>query len=344
MKRLVVIDGKSVFYRGYYAMSNLTTRDGTPVGGVYGFAAMALEVIRKLKPDYVAVAWDKAGTNIRRRLKIYPGYKAGRTHPPQDFYDQIPLLHELLAAFGWPLYEFDDYEADDIIGTLAREADEAGDIETIMITGDLDMLQIVDSNTFLYAMKKGFTDIEKFDIAALEAKYGIKKEQFLDLKALKGDSSDRIPGVPGIGEKTAVALLRKYGDLDSIYAHLDEIKPAWRAKLEAGKDSAYMSRELGLIYTDAPLKFDLHAMDVRNLDVSLLRRELEKFEFKSLIRRLPNFMREESPPEETSAPAERADADLPKNIKVIHNAAGQVALETPDGLIVHDAKKFYENF
>src|SRR6201995_4292302 len=139
-ERLVIIDGKSVFYRGYYDMPNLSTKDGTPTGGVYGFAVLALQVIKQLNPDYVAVAWDKPKTNIPRRLKMYPEYKAGRKPPPPDFYEQIPVLHQLLQTFGWPLYELDDYEADDIMGTLARQAT-GKDIETLLVTSDLDMLQ-----------------------------------------------------------------------------------------------------------------------------------------------------------------------------------------------------------
>src|ERR1700739_209146 len=140
--KLAIIDGKSVFYRGYYAMPNLSTKDGTPTGGVCGFATMALEVIRRLKPDYVAVAWDKPKTNIRKRLAMYPDYKAGRKPAPPDFYTQIPILHDLLSAFGWPLYELDDYEADDIMGTFAVQA-EKKDVETLLITSDLDVLQLI---------------------------------------------------------------------------------------------------------------------------------------------------------------------------------------------------------
>jgi 5'-3' exonuclease len=155
-KKLAIIDGKSVFYRGYYAMPGLSTKDGTPTGGVYGFAVMALEVIKRLKPDYVCVAWDKPKTNIRRRLELYPEYKAGRKPPPPDFYTQIPMLHELLEAFGWPLYEFDDYEADDIMGTLAVKAAKQ-DIETMLITSDMDMLQLVDPHVHVFALKKGLS-------------------------------------------------------------------------------------------------------------------------------------------------------------------------------------------
>ena len=222
-KRLVVIDGKSVFYRGYYAMPSLSTKDGTPTGGVYGFAVMALEVIKRLQPDYVCVAWDKPKTNIRRRLELYPAYKAGRKPAPKDFYDQIPLLHELLEAFNWPLYEFDDYEADDIMGTLAVQAT-AQDIETMLITSDMDMLQLIDLHVSVYALKKGLSNIELYHPESFTEKYGLLPKQFLDLKALKGDSSDNIPGVPGIGEKGAIELLKTYHTLDGVYEHLDDIK------------------------------------------------------------------------------------------------------------------------
>jgi len=291
-KRLVIIDGKSVFYRGYYAMPGLSTADGTPTGGVYGFAALSLELIKRLEPDYVCVAWDKRGTNIRRRLAIYPDYKAGRKPAPPDFYAQIPILHELLAAFGWPLYEFDDYEADDIMATLDKQAEQHGGIETYLITSDLDALQILDQNTYLYALKKGLTNIDKFDIPAFEKRYGIRIGQFLDLKSLKGDSSDNIPGVPGVGEKTAVKLLQQFETLDGVYDNLWQIKDSLRRKLETGKESAYMSRELARLFTDAPVKLDLAAMDVRDLDTAKLRELLEKLEFRSLLRKLPQHMRD----------------------------------------------------
>ncbi len=312
VKRLVIIDGKSVFYRGYYAMPGLSTADGTPTGGVYGFAALSLELIKQLEPDYVCVAWDKRGTNIRRRLAIYPDYKAGRKPAPSDFYAQIPILHELLAAFSWPLYEFDDYEADDIMATLDKQAEQHGDIETYLITSDLDALQILDQNTYLYALKKGLTNIDKFDIPAFEKRYGIRIGQFLDLKSLKGDSSDNIPGVPGVGEKTAVKLLQQFETLDGVYENLWQIKDSLRRKLEAGKKSAYMSRELARLFTDAPVKLDLEAMNVRDLDTAKLRELLEKLEFRSLLRKLPQHMRDgasEVTPNNILAPAVEISGD-----------------------------------
>ncbi|MEK7602785.1 MAG: DNA polymerase I [Patescibacteria group bacterium] len=285
-KKLAIIDGKSVFYRGYYAMPNLSTKDGTPTGGVFGFTTMALEVIRRLKPDYVCVAWDKPKTNIRKRLEMYPAYKAGRKPAPPDFYEQIPVLHEVLEAFGWPLYELDDYEADDIMGTLAAQAAKQG-IETQLVTSDLDMLQLIDPLIHVYALKKGLSNIELFRPETFIMKYGIKPEQFLDLKALKGDSSDNIPGVPGIGEKGAIELLKAHQTLDGVYENLDLIK-----------DSAILSKKIAAIWTDAPIKLDLNEVDGSKCDPEKLLSVLQRLEFLSLARQLPDIMKVK--PTETS--------------------------------------------
>lgn len=286
---MAIIDGKSVFYRGYFAVPNLSTKDGTPTGGVFGFATMALEVIKRLKPDYVAVAWDKPKTNIRSRLKLYPEYKAGRKPAPPDFYAQVPLLHELLDAFGWPLYELDDYEADDIMGALADQAKKK-DIETYLITSDMDILQLVNSHVHAYLLKTGLSNIEELDEKAFKAKYGIDVHQFIDLKAIKGDSSDNIPGVPGIGEKGALDLLKEYKTLDGVYDNLDLIKESVRKKLEAGKDSAYMSKKLVTLMLDAPIKLNLKEVDGSKADPAKIQETLQKLEFKSLARQLPEIM------------------------------------------------------
>ena len=322
MKKLVIIDGKSVFYRGYYAMGALSTSDGTPTGGVYGFAVIALEIVREIQPTKVVVAWDKAKTSIRKRKEIYPDYKLGRVKPPEDFFTQIPLLRKLCDALGWDFVECDDYEADDIIGTLAHQASaatasadallaqrtsstsrsdapaslsqlDADALEdqtwdTVIVSSDLDMLQVVDDNTRMYRLLKGFSKLEEMDVPAVEEKYGIKKSQFLDLKALKGDASDNIPGVPGVGEKTAVSLLQKYGTLEGVYAEVDkaakgeetEIKGAVLKKLIAGKDSAFMSKKLATIMTDAPVKLDELADLV--IKPAQIERALDELEFRSL--------------------------------------------------------------
>ena len=284
MKKLVIIDGKSVFYRGYYAMGNLATSKGEPTSGVYGFAVIAMEIVRNIQPDQVVVAWDKAHTSTAKRLAIFKDYKAGRVRPPEDFYAQIPLLRELISALSWGFMEVDEYEADDIIGTLARQADEAGDYMTYIVSSDLDMLQIVDENTKMYRILRGFSDLEEMDIPAIEEKYGILKSQFLDLKALKGDNSDNIPGVPGIGEKTAVKLLNEYGSLEGIYAHIEEISGATQKKLIAGKESAEMSLKLAKIMTDAPVKLsDIPAL---KLDFSRISEVFKRLEFNNLLKKL----------------------------------------------------------
>ena len=284
MKKLVIIDGKSVFYRGYYAMGNLATSKGEPTSGVYGFAVIAMEIVRNIQPDQVVVAWDKARTSTAKRLAIFKDYKAGRVRPPEDFYAQIPLLRELISALSWGFMEVDEYEADDIIGTLARQADEAGDYMTYIVSSDLDMLQIVDENTKMYRILRGFSDLEEMDIPAIEEKYGILKSQFLDLKALKGDNSDNIPGVPGIGEKTAVKLLNEYGSLEGIYAHIEEISGTTQKKLIAGKESAEMSLALSKIMTDAPVKLsDILAL---KLDFSRISEVFKRLEFNNLLKKL----------------------------------------------------------
>lgn len=333
-KKLAIIDGKSVFYRGYYAMPNLSTKDGTPTGGVYGFAVMALEVLKRLKPDYVCVAWDKPKTNIRKRLELYPAYKAGRKPPPPDFYEQIPILHELLGAFGWPLYELDDYEADDIMGTLAIQAT-AQDIETMLITSDLDMLQLVDPRVHVFALKKGLSNIELFSPASFTAKYGLKAEQFLDLKALKGDSSDNIPGVPGVGEKTAIELLKEYKTLDGIYENLALLKESTRKKLEAGKDLAYLSKKIGAIWTDAPIVLNLEEVDGSKCNPISVRDKLQKFEFRSLVRQLPEAMQV---PESEIMTTEAAsqNMELAKNTLIDSDASlSKLKFKGSDILFVH---------
>jgi len=288
----VVIDGKSVFYRGYYAMPNLSTKDGRPTGGVYGFAVMALEVVKKLNPDYVAVAWDMRHTNIRARRELYPEYKANRKPAPEDFYDQVEILLELLQSLGWPLYELDDYEADDIMATFAHQA-KAKNIETYLVTSDLDVLQLVNSHTHIYTLKKGLSSIELFNEASFEEKYGVGPHQWVDVKALKGDASDNIPGVGGIGEKTALELIDKYDDLDGVYAHLDELKPSLRTKLEKDKDIAYLSKKLVRLFIDAPVKLELDKMKLQRGVSPDFVATLRKLEFRTLLRQAEEEMSKE---------------------------------------------------
>lgn len=289
-KRLVLIDGMSVFYRGYFAMPGLSLPDGTPTGGVFGFASIAIEVIKKLEPDYVAVAWDIKGTSTTKRSEIFADYKAGRVKPPEDFYAQLPMLHGLLESFGWPLYELDAYEADDIMGTFSVEAAKKG-IETCIVTGDYDMMQLLNGHVNVYITKKG-SELIHFNDAAFVEKYGVHVSQFVDYKALVGDSSDNIPGVRGIGPKAAQTLLTEYKTLDGIYEHIDDLKGAQKEKLIADKQNAYMSRELAKIFCDAPIELDWKEADINNTDLPAVAAKLRELEFHSLIKRLPKHMQE----------------------------------------------------
>ncbi|MDO4760141.1 MAG: DNA polymerase [Candidatus Saccharibacteria bacterium] len=315
MRRLVIIDGKSVFYRGYYAMGNLALSDGTPTGGIYGFAAIAMEIVKRLNPSQVVVAWDSKTSSAKRKA-IFADYKAGRVKPGDDFYAQIPLLKELIIDLGWEFIEVDEYEADDIIGTLSKQADETlgadgkCEYETYIVSSDLDMLQIVDDNTKMCRILKGFSEIEEIDVKEVEAKYGILKSQFLDLKALKGDNSDNIPGVPGIGEKTAVKLLNEYGSVDGIYEHLDEIKGSTRDKLAAGKESAYMSLKLAQIMFDAPVS--LSSVPEFEFNRERVVERLKKLQFNSLIRKFGLEGLQTAEPAKTEVKVE----ELPKDTVV----------------------------
>ena len=338
MKRLVVIDGKSVFYRGYYAMGALSTSAGVATGGVYGFAAIAMELVKKLNPDKVVVAWDKAGTSVAKRKAIFPEYKAGRVKPPEDFFAQIPMLRELVGALGWYFCEIDEYEADDIIGTLAKQVPK--DDEMYIISSDLDMLQVVDENVRMYRLLKGFSELEEIDVAAVEKKYGIRKEQFLDLKALKGDASDNIPGVPGSGEKGAVKLLNEYGSLDGIYNNIDKITGATRKKLEEGKESAYMSYKLAKIMTDAPV--ELARIPEFKIDKEKVMGELKKLEFGSLIRKYGRELSAEGSSAKKAEKTEITEGKLPEDVIFSFDIKGLMHRDERVAEKILNGAKFYD--
>ena len=309
-KTLVIIDGKSVFYRGYYAMANLTVSDGRPVGGVYGFMVLALNLIRRLKPDYLAIAWDKSKTNTAARKKIYAAYKANRLVPPDDFYDQVGTLMELLESLSWPVYEIDDYEADDIMATLAHQAEQRGDIRTVLVSSDLDLLQAIGPRTVFFAIRKNLRDVEHFDLEAFATKYQIKPDQFVDFKALMGDASDNIPGVRGVGPKAAAELLNLYPNLDDIYVHLDELPAKYQSKLASDREMAFLSRQLVILRSDLPIKLDLKRLEIKVVDPDKLVGKLRELEFFSLIKQLPECL--VAPGRLNSFPQADVDLKLPK--------------------------------
>lgn len=285
--RLLVLDGNSIINRAFYGIKLLTTRDGRYTNGLYGFLLILHKLKEELRPDGIAAAFDLHAPTFRHQE--YADYKAGRKGMPDELRQQMPVLKEMLTLMGCHVLEREGYEADDILGTLAAAAGEQGD-ECIIATGDRDSLQLVreDVTVLLAGTKMGKPETTVYDVAAIREKYGLSPEQLIDLKALMGDASDHIPGVPGVGEKTALDLMRRYGSLEAIYDGLDslEIRDSLRDKLRAGRDSAFLSRRLGTVCCDVPVGRDLNAymlMPVRTAELTSL---LAKLEFFSWIGRL----------------------------------------------------------
>lgn len=282
-ERIAIIDGHALLHRGFHAIPFLSTKDGRPTNGVYGFTMMLLNAIRELKPDYVAVAWDMPGKTFRHDM--YDGYKATRKETDENLVPQFQITKDLLEVFEIPVIGVEGFEADDVIGTLAHQYKDSHDV--IIVTGDMDELQLVDVNVRVYTLKRGFSDTVIYDIAAVRERYGVTPDEFVVMKALKGDPSDNIPGVKGIGEKTAVDLVQKYESLDGIYAHLDELKPAVRTKLEAEREMAYHSLELSRIVRDVPFAFEIESARLHRFSREKVVKLFTELEFRSLIAKLP---------------------------------------------------------
>jgi len=280
----MLIDGPSLVYRGYFALPPLTTSDGTLVNAVFGFLQIVLRGMQDLKPDYAVVSFDLGKPQFR--FDAYPEYKAGRPSMPDDLRSQFPIVREVVGMLGMPIVELQGYEADDVIGTLAQHATAAA-VETYIVSGDLDGLQLVNDHVRLLTTRQGVAATVIYDEAMVGERYGLRPDQMLDYKALKGDTSDNIPGVPGVGEKTAVALLQQFGTLDAIYERLDEVKGKLRERLAEHRESAFMSRQIGRILTELPVAIDLETARTGRYDRRALAQRLRELEFRSLIDRLP---------------------------------------------------------
>ena len=285
--KLLVLDGNSILNRAFYGIRLLTTPDGLYTNAVYGFLNILHKLTEDVKPDVTAVAFDLAAPTFRH--KAYDAYKAGRRAMPEELAMQMPILKEVLDAMGVKRLEAEGFEADDILGTEAAACAARGD-ECVLATGDRDSLQLVSPGVVvsLAATKAGRPETTVYDEAAIREKYGVTPRQLIDVKALMGDSSDNIPGVPGVGEKTALALIARFGSLDAVYENLPspDIKSGVRAKLEAGRDSAYMSRELAEIRTDAPVPADPSELTDGKMDRAALYRLLSRLGFSSVIARM----------------------------------------------------------
>lgn len=255
--KLAIIDGSSLLYRAFYALPpTMTSPDGVPTNAVYGFLRMLLSLYRELDPAYVAVTFDKDRQTFR--MEMYDGYKATRKPAPAELVPQFDLILEVMHVMGVAIYSLSGYEGDDVLGTLSARYEK--ELPVAIVTGDRDALQLASDRTTVYLMQKGISSMSEMTPKAVEEKYGITPSQVIDMKALMGDTADNIPGVPGIGEKTALKLLTQYKTLDNLYAHVDEIKGAQGKKLAAGKDMAYLSYKLAAIKRDVPMETTLEEM------------------------------------------------------------------------------------
>lgn len=255
--KLAIIDGSSLLYRAFYALPpTMTSPDGVPTNAVYGFLRMLLSLYRELDPAYVAVTFDKDRQTFR--TEMYDGYKATRKPAPAELVPQFDLILEVMHVMGVAVYSLSGYEGDDVLGTLSARYEK--ELPVAIVTGDRDALQLASDRTTVYLTQKGISSMSEMTPKAVEEKYGITPSQVIDMKALMGDTADNIPGVPGIGEKTALKLLTQYKTLDNLYAHVDEIKGAQRKKLAAGKDMAYLSYKLAAIKRDVPMETTLEEM------------------------------------------------------------------------------------
>ncbi|RME05805.1 MAG: DNA polymerase I [Anaerolineae bacterium] len=285
---VVLIDGHALAYRAFFALTGgggdgrWRTSKGEPTAGIYGFTSVLLRILEQEAPEYLAVVFDTGKTF---RDDLYPEYKATRAKMPEDLRGQIDRIQQLLDALHIPVLAVEGYEADDVLGSLARQLSAQG-LGVKIFTGDRDLLQLVDERVIVNLPGRSLSEARDYRPQDVVEKMGVRPSQIVDYKALRGDSSDNIPGVRGVGEKTAIALLQQYGDLDTVYAHLDELKPGLRKKLETGREMAYLSRRLARIVTDLDVPFNLDAASTRNFTPDEALGLLRELEFRSLLKRL----------------------------------------------------------
>jgi len=300
MEKLVLIDGHALLHRAYHAFpTTLRTRKGEIINAVYGFTRILLTVLKELQPEYVAVAFDLPVPTFRHQE--YVGYQVQRPEMDKELKNQIQRVWEVVETLNIPIFTAPGFEADDVIASLVKQAQKKFKIpcskqrrgrnskfEIIIVTGDRDIMQLVGERVKVYAPGKGFSEGEFFDRQKVKEILGVWPEQIIDYKALVGDSSDNYPGVPGIGPKTAVKLLEKYGSLENIYKTIKQLdNETIRKKLIAGKESAQLSKKLATIVTNAPVKLNLRACRLKDYDPEKVRRLFEELEFKSLLNKLP---------------------------------------------------------
>lgn len=338
MEKLVLIDGNSLINRAFYAMPVLTTKIGVPTNAVYGFMNMFFKMLSEEKPTAVAVAFDLKAPTFRH--KMFSEYKGTRKLMPDDLRPQIPMLKDLLKLMGITVLEQEGIEADDIIGTVAKHTD----VKTIIITGDKDSFQLVDEQTEVHFTKRGITDVEIYNHENFTEKTTLVPKQIIELKSLMGDSSDNIPGIPGVGEKTALNLLAEYGDLDNLYAHVNDLKGKLFEKVVNGKESAYLSHALATINCDCDVLTDTSKMGVSLPFSSAVKKKMIELEFKSIYKKEEWFVSDvqSEPTEEQSVKAPNIEriADLTK-IETLFSGEELAVYFTPSSVNLSDGNNEY---
>ncbi|MCR4306118.1 MAG: DNA polymerase, partial [Candidatus Daviesbacteria bacterium] len=287
MKRLVLVDGNALLHRAYHATPPFTTSKGELVNAVYGFSSMVLRVISELHPEFLAIAWDEKGPTFRHQA--YTQYKATRGPAEDGLSGQYKRVHEIVHALNIPEFSLSGYEADDLIGTLALQTEKVKDLETIIVTGDRDIMQLINKRIKVFMPKKTLSDVGLYGLEEFVAKYGFFPKQLIDYKGLAGDASDNIPGVPGIGDVTATKLIHQFGSVEEIYkeANLKTLPLRMQTLLSEGAESAVMSKNLATLDLKAPIKLDLKQCIVHDFEREKVVRLFEELEFRSLISRLP---------------------------------------------------------
>lgn len=321
MKRLVLIDGNSLIHRAYHALPPLTTPSGEQVNAVYGFTMMLLRVLQELKPQYIAMTFDLPGPTFRHAQ--YVGYKANRPQADSELIPQFAKIRDITRAFNIPIFEVERYEADDLVGTLARQAEELNEkkglksadmLETVIVSGDLDTLQLVSDYTKVFTPRKGISDTILYDVEQVKARFGFEPEKLIDYKGLKGDPSDNIPGVPGVGDKTAITLIQTYGTLEAVFENMAFISGKVKQTLAEHAEQAKLSKTLATIDKYAPVTLELEKTHVSDFDKNVVLKIFQEYGFRSLVPRLQEvFPESQSSQEAVEGEAVESQAkDAPK--------------------------------
>ncbi len=287
MQKLLIIDGNAIVHRAFHAYPpQLTTPDGQQINAVYGFLSMLVKVLDEVKPDYLVICFDRPAPTFRKLL--FAGYQSNRPQMADGLSDQMKLLHTALERIKIPLFEIDGYEADDLIGTLAKQSKEEG-LEAVILSGDRDLLQLVNEQVSIFMPLIGITKFLFYTPEKVEEKFGVKSSQFIDYKALVGDASDGYPGITGIGPKTAATLLQKFGSFENLYHHLDELSPQVAERLATDAEQGALAYKLATIATDAPVHLDLEKANVSNFTRESVAKVCEELGIHSLQKRLGFF-------------------------------------------------------